>query len=586
MKRKGFTLIELLAVIVVLAIIAVIAIPIIANVIAKAKEGSAIDSAYGYIDAVNHSVAMGAIDPTKGLSVPSSNELDMQEENDSEALEKLEKNIKGKKPTYVDITFEKKKVKTAGLCIDGYNIKYENKVASISETDYCAFASVSEMTLTNNDSKLTKDENNNFVLRLVGGEPYKLLTNVVSTTGETITPDYTSSNENVATVVDGEILTHKEGETTVKIKAGLKTIKVKVTVENSYLLDELSKSSYGSTGEFQGEITHNSDIKYETHVYNFEGNQTWTTETVPNGGVFGTADDVGASGKYAQKMVIVRVNGDLTIDTGVTIKPYYTTYGGPKGFMIYVTGTLTNNGTIDNSHGAYAKGEDVYLWKNATYTSEADKYEYVPAVGGAGADKVTNTSNHDNYSGKAGQAGSKKATRATGGGGSGGIQHSSSGQGGAGTSYSGGSGGGAAASWSGHSYGKKGSDEGGKGGDFASTMTSDEGGGAGNPGGYRYAQNGTGGLLIIFANSFINTGSVTANGYRGGWSSDSNFGDLGGGGSGGGSINIFYKGTYSSTGTYSVVSYKSGSVSGSGGAGGAGTVTIGSIATGTFAKNS
>ena len=29
---------------------------------------------------------------------------------------------------------------------------------------------------------------------------------------------------------------------------------------------------------------------------------------------------------------------------------------------------LTNNGTIDNSHGAKAEGQNVYLWKNADGT--------------------------------------------------------------------------------------------------------------------------------------------------------------------------------------------------------------------------
>ena len=53
MKKKGFTLIELLAVIVVLAIIAVIAIPIITNVIEKARSSALKDSAYGLIEAAN-----------------------------------------------------------------------------------------------------------------------------------------------------------------------------------------------------------------------------------------------------------------------------------------------------------------------------------------------------------------------------------------------------------------------------------------------------------------------------------------------------------------------------------------------------
>lgn len=50
--KKGFTLIELLAIIVILAIIAVITVPIILNVIDNSKKGVAIDSAYGYRDAI------------------------------------------------------------------------------------------------------------------------------------------------------------------------------------------------------------------------------------------------------------------------------------------------------------------------------------------------------------------------------------------------------------------------------------------------------------------------------------------------------------------------------------------------------
>ena len=52
-NKKGFTLIELLAIIVILAVIAVITVPIILGIIDDAKKGSAIDSAYGYIDGID-----------------------------------------------------------------------------------------------------------------------------------------------------------------------------------------------------------------------------------------------------------------------------------------------------------------------------------------------------------------------------------------------------------------------------------------------------------------------------------------------------------------------------------------------------
>ena len=53
MKKKGFTLIELLAVIVILAIIALIAIPLIGNVIEKAKIGALESSVNGLVESAN-----------------------------------------------------------------------------------------------------------------------------------------------------------------------------------------------------------------------------------------------------------------------------------------------------------------------------------------------------------------------------------------------------------------------------------------------------------------------------------------------------------------------------------------------------
>ena len=50
-NKKGFTLIELLAVIVILAIIALIAVPVVMNIITKARKSAFKDSAYGIIKA-------------------------------------------------------------------------------------------------------------------------------------------------------------------------------------------------------------------------------------------------------------------------------------------------------------------------------------------------------------------------------------------------------------------------------------------------------------------------------------------------------------------------------------------------------
>ena len=50
-RNKGFTLVELLAVIVILAVIALIAVPVVMNIIVKARKSAFKDSAYGIIEA-------------------------------------------------------------------------------------------------------------------------------------------------------------------------------------------------------------------------------------------------------------------------------------------------------------------------------------------------------------------------------------------------------------------------------------------------------------------------------------------------------------------------------------------------------
>ena len=295
-----------------------------------------------------------------------------------------------------------------------------------------------------------------------------------------------------------------------------------------------------------------NDENYLIHTYFYDKDQNWSSNMT-----FGTTGDVStSSSEYAKRMVVVKVNGDLTINEGVTVAPYYTVYGGPKGFTLYVTGKLTNNGTIDNSHGARAVGQNVYLWHNAD-----DTYEYVPAVGASGS--AANTT---------GGFGIGRQT----GGGAGGGTAGARGSGAAGTSYSGGTGGGC---W-GSSGGLNGSN-----GGYGKTFNSirECGGGAGNPGGGWGAANGTGGLLIVYSNEFENNGVFKSNGYSGGVGNQGN--ENRGGGSGGGSINIFTNQSpnINSTGTFVSEKYVSilGSVTTQGGTatfvGGTGTVNIGGI---------
>ena len=185
------------------------------------------------------------------------------------------------------------------------------------------------------------------------------------------------------------------------------------------------------------------DEEYETDFVNYDGNLTLDGENEVSGAVlnnnvyeFGTRRiDVATKEKYAKNMVIIKVNGDLTINNGVTLTACKSDngYGGPKGLLIYCTGTISNNGTIDmTARGAKAVGQNIYLWQNID-----NNYEYIPGVGANGGARKMNG---------IGNSGKDGINRQTGGGGSGGGRYwNNNGIGGAGalgTSYSGGPGGG------------------------------------------------------------------------------------------------------------------------------------------------
>ncbi len=272
---------------------------------------------------------------------------------------------------------------------------------------------------------------------------------------------------------------------------------------------------------------------YNIEVYNFNDNVDYMqTPTLGD-----TTSD--------STMLVLKYNKNLTIGSGVVISPQVR----KKGMYVCVKGTLTNNGQITmTARGAVAAGQNVYLWKNLDNT-----YEYIPAVGGAGAARVSRASDGETP----GIKGTNGTNRQTGGGGSGSACRwatatSYSGAGAAGTSYSGGAGGGGcSARNSGSWYATAGAINGGAGGagltkrDNSTTYAA--GGGAGNTGGLGSLNNsataslkgtdGTGGLLLIYADKLTNNGTITSNGSLGGGTGT----HAEGGSSGAGSINIFVK---------------------------------------------
>lgn len=421
------------------------------------------------------------------------------------------------------------------------------------------------------------------VITMKGYNPVFAETNGTYTDAGATAADNKDGAITVATTTDinlGVVGTYTVNYTATDAAGNVASVNRTVKVSNPLISDSIIQA-INSTNYSDGKYSIISNgVTYPIELINVYGDTTYSANTALGDS---TTD---------KRLLIVKYSGNLTIDTGVTVTATNVsnlTY--KKGMLIYVEGILTNNGTISMSaRGTYNQaGENVYLWKN----NDAS-FEYIPAVGGTGgaAVKLTNAASVS----KAGIAGVAGTDRKTGGGGSGGVFNnvsgtSVSGAGGAGTSYSGGAGGGSTTSRGVTWYGNAGSSIGGAGGAARSNTYSNSGGyaaggGAGNPGG-AYAGSscctrnsggtGTGGLLIIRATDVINTGTISSNGTAGGYATGAS-----GGSSGGGSINIFAINSYSSSGT---ITAAGGGAQWAGSAGGVGSITIGSVATGSFIAN-
>ena len=164
-------------------------------------------------------------------------------------------------------------------------------------------------------------------------------------------------------------LINEDNTVTISAKIENQTNKNTVTVSKKYdvntnsttnsyeaesILDVL-KNEEINTGLYNLTV---KDEKYNLRVYSFDGDLNIKADTT-----LGTEEDVATATEYAKNMIVLKVNGDLTIDEGTTLTAYASKngYGGPKGMTIYCTGTLTNNGTIDmTARGAKAVGQNVY----------------------------------------------------------------------------------------------------------------------------------------------------------------------------------------------------------------------------------
>ena len=590
MKKRGFTLIELLAVIVILAIIALILIPVVSKIVESARDGANQRSVEGYIGDINYAIM------EKVLLEKDTKKYDGTEVTEFDGLS-YNNTIVCNYYTVIDgvVQYANECTKQDGSWTSFYNYRIgegAKKARALGKTADITGIKIAGVLATESNGTYTVTASNSrqVSIEITSNDPvtFKVSKNGNVSTTNTIT---IGNGQNTYTIV----VTSENGKVTKEYTLVVTGENIPTTIEGESILAILRDEDLGD-GNYTFVV---NSQNYPVHIYTYDGNQTWDNDTIPEKSGFGLPADIGTASTNASRMVIVKVNGNLT--NSATIRPYYTAYGGPKGFLLYVTGTLINNGTIDNSHGAKAVGENVYLWKNAD-----ESYEVVPATGGTGGAAVTNQAQI--APGISGNTGGKRSTGGGGSGGTGGYTMCNgvrcafySGAGGTGTSYSGGAGGGGndgGDPTTGREYQTvtAGSSQGGAGGHGARSNSSPiqkGGGGAGNPGGQSAVgvtlgnefkgANGTGGLLIIYANSFENTNNITANGASGGAGGEVRAG----GSSGGGSINIFYSDTYSNTKTNGIVANGGTALASEsqGGRGGNGTVTIGKLLDGSYVAN-
>ena len=138
-NSKGFTLIELLAVIVILAVIALIATPLIMGTITKAKKNSAVDSAYGYMKAVEQAIGEAQVDDPTGAFDIANQTVTVKGNGNQVTVVKggsnvdIDVNYKGSQPKNGDsLTYDANGRVTSGtLNIGGYKVKISNDKATV-----------------------------------------------------------------------------------------------------------------------------------------------------------------------------------------------------------------------------------------------------------------------------------------------------------------------------------------------------------------------------------------------------------------------------------------------------------------------
>ena len=371
-REKGITLIALVITIIVLLILAAVSIAMLTGengILKKAstsREKTEINSADEEIKLV-----ISELKAEKQLTNVNTNEFLASKVPDS--LDDYEK---------IDAEYELER-KGYSLVIneDGDIIGKIQKSGTRPKIENIKITSVEGTEIENNSQEIGTKLKISFKVYIEGGKIDKVTPSDTLKDGE-VTYTTNGTDTEISFTVIGNI-DNKECKRTKTI-----SIKDKYVVYKDSLLEaveEAEQSDANASIRVLGEnneiakynadlIVYNGDLVFDGTEKNIENISLSTDKTYSIGN---------ASKDPRNKMVILKVNGNITVNEGVTVIGCKASSGyyGPNGLMIYSTGILTNNGTISMSlRGSDATGQNVYLYKNKTGT-----YEYVPKVGASGA---------------------------------------------------------------------------------------------------------------------------------------------------------------------------------------------------------
>ena len=121
------------------------------------------------------------------------------------------------------------------------------------------------------------------------------------------------------------------------------------------------------------------DLILKNGSYTLNANKSQVAKTVDGLSLSGTTWSVGKATDVNKNLVVLKVNGDLTLESGYTLTSVKSGTATGKGLFIYCTGNFSINGTVNmNGITCTAAGQDVFLWKN-----NDGAFNYVRAAGGA-----------------------------------------------------------------------------------------------------------------------------------------------------------------------------------------------------------